>query len=129
MRWSWLPALLTVSLAELSGALRAFLDDLAAAKLAERVVVLCFSEFGRRVAENGSNGTDHGTAGPVLLAGPMVRSGLVGPTPNLLDLHDGDLTWSIDFRRVYANVLEHWLGLSCQVALGGTFPPLPLFRN
>jgi uncharacterized protein (DUF1501 family) len=116
-------------LAELSGALRAFLDDLAAAKLAERVVVLCFSEFGRRVAENGSDGTDHGTAGPVLLAGPMVRPGLVGPTPSLLDLHDGDLKCSIDFRRVYATVLEHWLGLSCQAALGGTFPPLPLFRS
>jgi len=116
-------------LAELSGALRAFLDDLAAAKLAERVVVLCFSEFGRRVAENGSDVTDHGTAGPVLLAGPMVRPGLVGPTPNLLDLHDGDLKWSIDFRRVYATVLEHWLGLSCQVALGETIPPLPLFRG
>ena len=63
------------------------------------------------------------------LAGPMVRPGLVGPTPNLLDLNDGDLKWSIDFRRVYSTVLEHWLGLSCQVALGGTFPPLPLFRG
>src|SRR5262249_38684144 len=59
-------------LAELSGALKAFLDDLAAAKLADRVAVLCFSEFGRRVRENGSFGTDHGTAGPVLLAGPKV---------------------------------------------------------
>jgi uncharacterized protein (DUF1501 family) len=68
-------------LSELSGALRAFLDDLAAAQLAERVVVLCFSEFGRRVAENGSHGTDHGTAGPVLLAGPRVKAGLVGATP------------------------------------------------
>ena len=56
---------------ELSGALKAFLDDLAAAKLADRVLVLCFSEFGRRVLENGSAGTDHGAAGPVFLAGPV----------------------------------------------------------
>src|SRR5207249_4350412 len=62
-------------LAELAGALKAFLDDLTAARLAERVTVLCFSEFGRTVAENGSGGTDHGTSGPVFLAGPRVRAG------------------------------------------------------
>src|SRR5579884_1984684 len=73
-------------LGELAGAVRAFLDDLAAAKVAERVVVLCFSEFGRTVQENASAGTDHGTSGPVLLAGPGVRAGLVGPTPSLTDL-------------------------------------------
>lgn len=115
-------------LSELSGGLLAFLDDLAAAKLADRVVVLCFSEFGRRVAENGSGGTDHGTAGPVLLAGAGVKSGLVGPTPKLLDLEDGDLKTAIDFRRVYAAALEGWLGLSAKQALGGAFEPLPLFR-
>jgi uncharacterized protein (DUF1501 family) len=69
-------------LAEFSAALEAFLDDLAAAGLAERVAVLCFSEFGRRVAENGSLGTDHGTAGPVFLAGPGVRPGLAGTMPS-----------------------------------------------
>jgi hypothetical protein len=71
---------------ELAGALKAFLDDLAAARLAERVVVLCFSEFGRTVVENGSAGTDHGTSGPVFLVGPCVRAGLVGTTPSLTDL-------------------------------------------
>lgn len=116
-------------LAELSSALRAFLDDLAAAKLAERVMVLCFSEFGRRVAENGSRGTDHGTAGPVFLAGPGVRAGLVGEAPKLLDLQDGDLKMSIDFRRVYATVLEKWLHLPARTALGSSFEPLPLFRS
>jgi uncharacterized protein (DUF1501 family) len=117
-------------LGELAGALRAFLDDLAAAKLAERVVVLTFSEFGRTVKENGSAGTDHGTAGPVLLAGPAVRGGLVGATPSLVDLDpaDGDLRRSLDFRRVYATVLEGWLGLPAGPALGGTFERLPLFR-
>jgi uncharacterized protein (DUF1501 family) len=114
-------------LSELSGALKGFLDDLAAAKLAERVLVLCFSEFGRRVQENGSQGTDHGTAGPVLLAGPGVKAGLVGEAPKLLDLQDGDLKMTTDFRRVYASVLEDWLGLPTKPALGGDFEKLPLF--
>jgi uncharacterized protein (DUF1501 family) len=116
-------------LGELSGALKAFLDDLAAAKLAERVLVLCFSEFGRRVAENGSQGTDHGTAGPVLLAGPGVKAGLIGAAPKLLDLQDGDLKMSIDFRRVYASVLEDWLGLPSKPVLGGDFAGLSLCRG
>jgi uncharacterized protein (DUF1501 family) len=116
-------------LGELSGALKAFLDDLAASKLAERVLVLCFSEFGRRVRENGSQGTDHGTAGPVFLAGPGVRAGLAGKTPGLLDLQDGDLKMTTDFRRVYAGVLEDWLGLSSKAALGGDFTGLSLLRG
>ncbi len=113
-------------LEELGGALRAFLDDLAAAGLAERVAVLCFSEFGRRVRENGTRGTDHGTAGTVLLAGPCVRPGLHGAYPSLTDLVDGDLRMTVDFRRVYATVLESWLGLASKEALGGAFEPLPL---
>jgi uncharacterized protein (DUF1501 family) len=115
---------------ELSGALKAFLDDLAAAKLAERVAVLCFSEFGRTVKENGSAGTDHGTAGPVFLAGAPVKGGVVGKTPSLLDLDPdhGDLRVGIDFRRVYAGILGDWLALPSQAALGGTFERLPLFR-
>jgi uncharacterized protein (DUF1501 family) len=118
-----------VLLGELCGALKAFLDDLAAARLEERVLVLCFSEFGRRVAENGSQGTDHGTAGPVLLAGPRVKAGLLGEAPKLLDLQDADLKTGIDFRRVYATVLEDWLGLPSKPALGGDFEPLALFRS
>jgi uncharacterized protein (DUF1501 family) len=114
-------------LEELSASLRAFLDDLAASRLADRVLVLVFSEFGRRVAENGSKGTDHGTAGPVLLAGPCVRPGLHGSYPSLMDLSDGDLKMAVDFRRVYASVLEGWLGLRSKEALGGAFESLPLF--
>ena len=116
-------------LAELSGGLKAFLDDLAAAGLAERVAVMCFSEFGRRVQENDSHGTDHGTAGPVLVAGPGVKAGLIGPTPRLLDLQDGDLKMGVDFRRVYAAVLEDWLGLPSKPSLGQAFDKLPLFRS
>lgn len=114
-------------LRELSEALKAFLDDLAAAKLDERVLVLCFSEFGRRVAENASQGTDHGTAGPVLLAGPRVRAGLHAATPSLTDLIDGDLKMSIDFRQVYAAILGDWLRLPPEAALGGNHEPLTLF--
>jgi uncharacterized protein (DUF1501 family) len=115
---------------ELSGALRAFLDDLAAASVADRVAVLGFSEFGRRVEESGSAGTDRGSAGPVFLAGPGVRAGLVGMAPSLSDLDDnGDLKVAVDFRRVYAAVLGEWLGLPCEEVLGGTFEPLALFRS
>jgi uncharacterized protein (DUF1501 family) len=119
----------TELLGDLSRSLRAFLDDLAAAKLAQRVTVLAFSEFGRRVQENGSAGTDHGTAGPVFLAGPGVKGGLVGAAPSLTDLEEGDLKMGIDFRRVYASVLEDWLGLPAKAALHGTFEKLPLFRT
>jgi uncharacterized protein (DUF1501 family) len=118
-------------LGEWAGALRAFLDDLAAANLADRVAVLTFSEFGRTVKENGSAGTDHGTAGPVFLAGPRVKAGLHGDLPNLLDLDPvhGDLRVGLDFRRVYATVLEDWLGVPAQAALGGAFETLPLLRT
>jgi uncharacterized protein (DUF1501 family) len=120
-----------VLLRELSGAVKAFLDDLAAARLADRVTVLAFSEFGRTVKENGTAGTDHGTAGPVFLAGPSVKPGLVGTMPRLLDPDPthGDLRVGLDFRRVYATVLENWLGLPARAALGGSFERLPLFRG
>jgi uncharacterized protein (DUF1501 family) len=118
-------------LAELGGAVRAFLDDLAGAKLADRVAVLVFSEFGRTVPENGSAGTDHGTAGPVFLAGPRVNGGLVGKTPSLTDLDPkhGDLKVSIDFRQVYASVLQDWLGFPAEQLVGRSFERLLLFRT
>ena len=92
--------------------------------------MLLFSEFGRTVIENGSSGTDHGTSGPVFLAGPSVKGGLVGATPSLLDLDPkhGDLKTVIDFRRIYATILEDWLSLPAKAALGGNFERLPLFR-
>jgi uncharacterized protein (DUF1501 family) len=99
------------------------------ARLADRVAVLTFSEFGRRVAENDSLGTDHGTAAPIFLAGTKVKPGLVGATPSLIDLQDDDLKMSIDFRRVYATVLEEWLELPANTVLGGTFEPLQLFGS
>jgi uncharacterized protein (DUF1501 family) len=116
-------------LSDLSSAIKAFLDDLTAAKLADRVTVLCFSEFGRRVAENSSAGTDHGTAGLVMLAGPGVRAGVHGSVPSLTDLVDGDPKISTDFRSVYAAILEDWLGLPSQTALGSKFAPMALFQQ
>jgi uncharacterized protein (DUF1501 family) len=116
-------------LGELSRAIRAFLDDLAAARLADGVLLLAFSEFGRRPEENGSLGTDHGTAGPVFLAGPMAKAGLVGEPPRLGELVDGDLKWAIDFRRLYASILDQWLGIPSESVLGARFQTLPLFEK
>ena len=114
-------------LGELSSALKAFLDDLKEARLDDRVLVLAFSEFGRRVEENDSQGTDHGTAGPVLLAGPGVKPGLHGRSPSLSDLVAGDLKSSIDFREVYFTVLGKWLDLRAPDSLT-KFKELSVFR-
>ncbi|HVX10049.1 MAG TPA: DUF1501 domain-containing protein [Pirellulales bacterium] len=113
---------------ELGRALKAFVDDLQAAGLAERVLVMTFSEFGRRVAENASAGTDHGTAAPMFLAGPGVKPGLLGTTPSLLDLDDGDLKLTLDFRRVYAAVLRDWLNVVPDSVLAGSHEPLAVLR-
>jgi uncharacterized protein (DUF1501 family) len=116
-------------LQELGGAVAAFFADLTAAKLADRVTLLAFSEFGRTIQENGSGGTDHGTAGPVFLAGPGVKAGLVGSTPSLNHLEGGEPVMTTDFRQVYATVLEDWLGLQAATALGGPFDRMPLLRT
>jgi uncharacterized protein (DUF1501 family) len=108
-------------LGEFSDAIKAFLDDLKTARLDDRVLVLAFSEFGRRVAENDSQGTDHGTAGPVFLAGNPVRGGLVGGPPDLANLDGGDLKMQIDFRQVYATILDDWLQVDSKAVLGGPF--------
>ena len=80
-----------------------FLDRLKSSRLDERVLVLVFSEFGRRLKENQNAGTDHGTAAPVLVLGPAVKAGVVGPHPDLAALDDtGDPRFTVDFRDVYA---------------------------
>jgi uncharacterized protein (DUF1501 family) len=116
-------------LQELGGAMQAFFADMAAARLADRVALLAFSEFGRTIKENASGGTDHGTAAPVFLAGPGVKAGLHGAMPNLTDLEAGEPKMTTDFRRVYATVLEDWLGLPSEAAAGGRFERMPLFRG
>ncbi|QDU49531.1 DUF1501 domain-containing protein [Gimesia panareensis] len=116
-------------LSRFSRALQTFLDDLQAAQLADRVLVLAFSEFGRRVAENDSQGTDHGTAGPVFLAGPAVKSGLQGTAPRLDQLIEGDLQMTTDFRSIYATILSQWLNVDPGSCLNGKFPTLDLLRT
>jgi uncharacterized protein (DUF1501 family) len=116
-------------LREVGDSLRAFLDDLARSGDAGRVAVLVYSEFGRRLRENASAGTDHGTAAPVFVLGGQVKAGLHGPYPNLQDLSDGDPKFAIDFRRVYANVLEDWLGVPSKPILGAAFEKLSLLRT
>ncbi len=114
---------------ELSDSLAAFRRDLDDSGQGDRVAVLGFSEFGRRVAENASLGTDHGAAAPVFVVGPVAKAGLVGPHPSLDDLDDGDVKHSVDFRRVYASVLETWLGCPAAPIVGEGFAPLELFRG
>jgi uncharacterized protein (DUF1501 family) len=116
-------------LSEFAGAVAAFFGDLQEAKLAERVALLAFSEFGRTIHENDSGGTDHGTAGAVFLAGPGVRGGLHGSMPTLTDLEGGEPKMTTDFRRIYAGALTDWLGQSAADVLGEKFEPLPVFRT
>jgi uncharacterized protein (DUF1501 family) len=91
--------------------------------------VLAFSEFGRRAAENASEGTDHGAAAPLLLVGANLATGILGPAPNLADLQDGDVKMAIDFRRVFATVLDRWLDVPPGKVLIGPFEQLPLFKT
>jgi uncharacterized protein (DUF1501 family) len=109
----------------IAGGLRAFYADLAAHGNADRVLTMTFSEFGRRVAQNASNGTDHGTAMPLFVVGGRVKGGVYGEHPSLTDLVDGDLRYSIDFRAVYGTVLRDWLGRDPRDVIAGTFDALP----
>jgi uncharacterized protein (DUF1501 family) len=106
--------------------LGAFLADLESSEAGRETIVLVFSEFGRRVQENGAEGTDHGVAAPVLVAGPKVRGGLFGEHPSLTDLDDGDLVHTTDFRSVYATVIERWFDADPERVLGARFPALEL---
>ena len=115
-------------LGQLSDAVAAFFKDLRHHGQADRVVLMTFSEFGRRVKENASAGTDHGVAGPMFLAGPRVQPGLIGAHPSLTDLDDGDLKHHTDFRRVYATLIEKWLGFDSRPVLAQTYEPLPLLK-
>jgi uncharacterized protein (DUF1501 family) len=116
-------------LRELGASLAAFVEDLAQRGHGDRVLVMSFSEFGRRVRENASAGTDHGAAAPMFVAGGAVRGGLIGPHPSLSDLEQGDLRFHTDFRQVYATVLDRWLGCSSADVLGASFPHVSLLRS
>ena len=95
---------------------------------ANRVLVMTFSEFGRRVQENGSGGTDHGAGSCLLVAGPGVKGGAVGKHPSLSDLDAGDLKYHTDFRQVYATLLDGWLGCDSKAILGQKYEPLAMLK-
>jgi len=113
-------------LRQLSQSAGAFIDDLRRGGLLDRVLLMTFSEFGRTLSENGRRGTDHGSAAPMFLAGGKLRGGLVGPHPDLSQTEQGGVRHHTDFRRVYAAILDRWLGLPSRAILGGEFPPLEL---
>jgi uncharacterized protein (DUF1501 family) len=115
-------------LEQLSTGVDAFYRDLEAQGNAERVLVIAFSEFGRRVAENGSGGTDPGTAAPMFVFGRRIRPGLYGRQPSLTDLADNDLKHHVDFRSIYATVLDKWLGADTERILGAEFERLPFLQ-
>jgi uncharacterized protein (DUF1501 family) len=111
-------------LGELDAALSAFGREMRAQGNWSRVIVMTFSEFGRRVAENASGGTDHGAAAPLFVLGGRVRPGLHGAPPNLEKLDRGDLIHTTDFRSVYATVLDQWLHAPSEKILHRKFPHL-----
>jgi uncharacterized protein (DUF1501 family) len=110
---------------DLNGSLSSFVADLKKQGNFDRVLMISFSEFGRRVTENASGGTDHGAAAPLFVIGGGVKPGLYGAYPSLTNLQDGDLRFDTDFRSVYATALEKWLGAPSEQVLGRKFPLLP----
>jgi uncharacterized protein (DUF1501 family) len=115
-------------LRQLDAALGAFVSDLRAHGRLEQVCTLVHSEFGRRVAENASQGTDHGAAGPAFVIGGGTRGGVLGEAPDLGRLDDGDVVATMDFRRLYADMLA-WVGIEARPVLGGEFASAALFRG
>jgi uncharacterized protein (DUF1501 family) len=104
-----------------SNSVDAFLTDVSAMGKADQVMLMAFSEFGRRVRENASLGSDHGTAGPMFLLGSQVKGGLYGSHPSLEQLDNGNLRYGVDFRAVYATALGGWLGADAQTVLGARY--------
>ena len=112
-------------LRNVSDAIKAFFDDLDAKNKSRNVLLMTWSEFGRRPGENGSRGTDHGTSGVHFLVGSGVNRGIYGDRPNLTTLdRNGNLTWQIDFRSYYGSVLQDWMRADSSAILGAGYPNL-----
>jgi uncharacterized protein (DUF1501 family) len=111
-----------------SDGIAAFYQDMSDKGRANDTMIMTFSEFGRRVKENGNRGTDHGTAEPLFAVGGKVSSNLYGSTPSLTDLDQGDIKYGIDFREFYASVLEDWLGVDSSAILGQKYNKLSVFQ-
>lgn len=117
-------------LGQLDAALKSFFADLKQQGNDKRVVLMTFSEFGRRVSENASAGTDHGKASCMFVAGPAVKGGLLGRHPSLTDLSEGDVKHTVDFRSVYGSLLTDWLRApDIKPILGADYPKLGLIRG
>lgn len=115
-------------LSQLDSALSSFMRDLKEQGNHDRVVLMTFSEFGRRVAENASGGTDHGKASCMFVAGGKVKGGIYGEQPSLTKLSQGDLIHTTDFRRVYSEILAEWLGArNIEGIVGGEYPAIGMF--
>lgn len=113
-------------LKQFGNAVLAFQREMEQINKADKVVLLVFSEFGRRAQENGS-GTDHGKGAPMFVIGKNVKGGLIGANPDLQNLDGGDIAYKIDFRQVYATALDHWMGGDSEVVLAQKFDAMPLF--
>ena len=111
---------------EFDGAIAAFVADLKQQGNFERVMLMTFSEFGRRLQENANGGTDHGAAAPMFVLGGAIKAGLFGTYPSLTDLDHGDLKFNTDFRSVYGTVLDRWLKAPSEYVLGRKFPTLSI---
>ena len=113
----------------LASGIGSFMADLKDQKNDQRVMMMTFSEFGRRVAQNASGGTDHGAAAPVMLFGSRLKQGLAGTHPSLTDLDSGDLKFAVDFRSVYASLLQNWLETPSKPILGRQFQTFDLVHG
>jgi len=115
-------------LRQVSEGISAFFRDLSQRGQRDRVLIMTFSEFGRRARENGSRGTDHGSGAPIFLVGGRVRPGVIGAHPSLTDLPEGNLRHHTDFRQVYAAILDRWLGVPSRQVLGQEYRPVEVLR-
>ncbi len=113
---------------QVGDSVQAFQQDLSSQGNGSKVLTMMFSEFGRRVAQNGSAGTDHGTAAPMFLIGDNVQSGLLGRHPSLSKLDEGDLIHNVDFREVYSAILQDWMGADATAILGKKYKKADVLR-
>jgi uncharacterized protein (DUF1501 family) len=113
-------------LQQFGNAVLAFQREMEACGRADKVIIVTFSEFGRRAAENGS-GTDHGKGAPMFVIGKGVKGGMYGSNPDLQNLDGGDIAYKVDFRQVYATALDQWMGGDSEIVLAQKFEAMPLF--
>lgn len=112
---------------DFSNALKAFMDEMKSLGKDGKVCVLVFSEFGRRVRENASAGTDHGAGAPMFIVGGKVKGGMYGEKPDLVNLDRGDVPWRVDFRQVYSTVMDQWMGGDSETMFGKKFNHVNIF--